>query len=758
MGKTIIKNPRMNFAYRAEFIDNEGVLLLSEKNKGLLTGELYIKILNEVKKKSCPVDELIRRLDGVATEFEIYHALELLRSKGYIVEDSPCLPDEVSAFWNSHGIYANVIVDKLPRNPVCLEAVKPMETGVFRDVFQDMGFKVTDQKGDAALVIVITDDYDRKELQEMNRWAIDTGRPWMIVKPVGVEFWIGPVFVPGKTGCWQCLKQRLDINRPVNTVYKQVKNTAFSPHLPVAAIDPVFKTAAALAAVETAKLIYYGNNENIIGKVVSFDTHHFKTEHHSLTRRPQCESCREKDFEIPHPAVVRLTPQNQSCVETGSGYRERPPEETIEAYRHHISPITGMVSKLEPYFPMNGAPVFNYSSGANMAFMSKSFHWLNNHIRAGNGGKGSNDLQARVGALCEGIERYGLCYHGDEFTISSTLAELGVDGIHPNTCMNFSEKQYREREDYNRSGIKAYMMTPVPFDPDRPVPWTPVYSINQSRFKYLPTGFCFAQFPFENDTQAFSYPDSNGCAAGNSVEEAMLQGFLELVERDAVAIWWYNRLKARCVDLESFDCPYFATLAAYYASIGRSLYVLDITSDLNIPTFAAVSHFPDRSKPDVVFGFGAHVDAAIGIERALTELNQVLPAACLSQGSRQYRTKDKPFLSWLKTATLENQPYLVPADTPGAKRATDYPRLCPATICDSLWYCIGQAEQQGLETLVCDLTRMDMDLKVVRVIVPGMRHFWQRFAPGRLYEIPVTLGLRETPLVEEEMNPIGLFL
>jgi ribosomal protein S12 methylthiotransferase accessory factor YcaO len=36
--------------------------------------------------------------------------------------------------------------------------------------------------------------------------------------------------------------------------------------------------------------------------------------------------------------------------------------------------------------------------------------------------------------------------------------------------------------------------------------------------------------------------DSNGCAAGNTIEEAVLQGFLELIERDAVAIWWYNRI------------------------------------------------------------------------------------------------------------------------------------------------------------------------------------------------------------------------
>jgi oxazoline/thiazoline synthase len=42
---------------------------------------------------------------------------------------------------------------------------------------------------------------------------------------------------------------------------------------------------------------------------------------------------------------------------------------------------------------------------------------------------------------------------------------------------------------------------------------------------------------------------------------------------------------------------------------------------------------------------------------------------------------------------------------------------------------------------------------VVRVIVPGLRHFYRRFAPGRLYDVPVQLGLLEKPLQEGELTP-----
>ena len=64
----------------------------------------------------------------------------------------------------------------------------------------------------------------------------------------------------------------------------------------------------------------------------------------------------------------------------------------------------------------------------------------------------------------------------------------------------------------------------------------------------------------------------------------------------------------------------------------------------------------------------------------------------------------------------------------------------------------------GLEMLVLDQTRPDIGLPVVRVIVPGLRHFWARLGPGRLYDVPVRLGLLDEPTPYEKLNPIPLFM
>jgi thiazole/oxazole-forming peptide maturase SagD family component len=50
---------------------------------------------------------------------------------------------------------------------------------------------------------------------------------------------------------------------------------------------------------------------------------------------------------------------------------------------------------------------------------------------------------------------------------------------------------------------------------------------------------CFFGYPAE-PSHDFCRANSNGLAAGSNLEEAILHGYLELIERDSVAVWWYN--------------------------------------------------------------------------------------------------------------------------------------------------------------------------------------------------------------------------
>src|SRR5207237_1382660 len=106
---------------------------------------------------------------------------------------------------------------------------------------------------------------------------------------------------------------------------------------------------------------------------------------------------------------------------------------------------------------------------------------------------------------------------------------------------------------------------------------------------WVPSQFCYYNYPAEPDHD-FYRAESNGCASGSTPEEAILQGFMELVERDACALWWYNRVRRPAIDLASFDDPFFRRARAFLRSRHRTLYALDLTGDLGIPVVVALSH------------------------------------------------------------------------------------------------------------------------------------------------------------------------
>ena len=204
-----------------------------------------------------------------------------------------------------------------------------------------------------------------------------------------------------------------------------------------------------------------------------------------------------------------------------------------------------------------------------------------------------------------------------------------------------------------------YSFVPVPFNPEMEIEWSPVWSLTRQETRYLPTAFCYFDVP-QPEGRPYCLGCSNGNAAGNTLEEAILQGFFELVERDSVAIWWYNRVQRPAVDLDSFQEPFLQRLQEYLGQHGREFWVIDLTADLKIPVFASISRRTDRSTEQIVLGFGAHLDPKVAVLRAVTEMNQMLTSPLLDDVTTEITdaTTDSETAEWLRTATIANQPYL----------------------------------------------------------------------------------------------------
>lgn len=731
-----------------QVVAGEAVYLVADTGVSVLNGALATALAPLLDGTRTEAD-VHQALPGVASE-RIERALRQLERGGMLARTARGVDHASAGYFEACGLDGDHALDALGAARVRVVGLGDVDVSAVSHAVHTAGLtSVTD---DETLLVVVTDEYTNSDLEEINAEALRSGRPWLLARTSGASLWIGPVFRPGRSACWQCLATRLHANQQALTYLRHCEDRSevigATTHLPIA--DSV---AAALIATEVVREVIGALTEAPAVRVL--DLMHATTETHELVRRPQCAACGDAELQARLMlAPVELHPRAK--VYTGDGgHRATTPEQMLATYRRQLSPITGVVTALVPAAGgFEGMHVF--VAGQNLARHSDDLSALRRGLRSLSAGKGKTEAQARASALGEGMERYSGVFRGDEPTRRASMSDLGEAAIDPRTAMLFSEQQYsssqtpRDRE----SVTSSFYAVPKRFDPDRPRDWSPAWSLTEQRTVWLPTAYLYFNAPIEDGS---SFADSNGNAGGTSAEDAVLQGFLELVERDAVSVWWYNRLRRPALDLDSFDDPYVTRMRIGYGALNREIWALDLTSDLGIPVVGAFSRRTDKHAEDIIIAFGAHLDPHVAMTRALSELNQFLgPATARADGS--YLGNDPEQVQWWRTATVANQPHLQPHAALVPTTSDLLPHLATDDLLEDVTLCHHIVEARGMHMIVADQTRPDIGLPVAKVIVPGMRHFWNRRAPGRLYDVPVQLGWSDTPTAEHDLNPIPIFI
>lgn len=496
--------------------------------------------------------------------------------------------------------------------------------------------------------------------------------------------------------------------------------------------------------------------------VTAFDTLSLQTRHHAVTRRPQCSSCGDPGLVRAHASAPVVLAEG--TTRSGADGRMLSPDAFLSAYGHLVSPLTGIVSDISSQ--RTGADSFFVcTAGHNFSLHGPSIRKKRGALRGQSAGKGDTLAEAQVGALGEAIERYSAVWQGDEPRIRASLGSLAAEGkpfVHPNEIQLFSERQYGRCAEQGSSG-PLYHTVPVRFDPDRSCDWTPVWSLTRQCTVYVPTGALYYRYPHDRG-RAFIRADSNGSAAGGNLTEAVFHGLLELIERDGVALWWYNRVARPEWLPGDTNLSHITEWRTAHARLGREAWILDITSDLGVPTAVAVSRLTGSLRypgEGILMGFGADPDPAAAAAKAMKEANQLLAAVDKALSDVPGRTRageDELMVNWWRTARLSDHPYLYPLSLTGSS-SSQAPSFPPDDVTSSQVDRLrSSVERHGMEVLIANQTRPDIGLPVAKVIVPGLRHFWPRYAPGRLYDVPVRLGWLKTPTFEEDLNPVGMFL
>ena len=740
--------------------------------------------------------DVLRLTDGSRTRQEIVSALQ---ESGYetltintklvnlayrflLVSAEHQLPTGHAALFSSMGITPRRAEACLGELKIFIDSISAHGDGarVVADTWAELGCgnaTVAEREADADAVIVLVDDYLQSELEALNQRFRERGQQWLPLKLSGVEGMAGPLLnLAGNDFCLECLRTNLRNNRELRGF---LGNNRAGAHI---ANERVFvpsiargRAADALLQLVRARLLGekqgetgapgIGMAENIGNYLLSGNTLNNTHTWHRVNKRTQCACCgdpRLRDNDRPPERVDLFAGSTEQPVFTSGGMKARSPLQTWNQYQHLVSPLTGVVTAILRSSPPDDSWMHVYWAGSNLAIINKNFRAYNNSLRTKSAGKGRSDMQAKVSALCEALERYSGVYDGNEIHRRARFVDFAEgEAVRPNDIMLFSDKQYAMRSEIAEKKYRFYTLPEADFDEQAEVEWTPLWSVSREKNVWLLSVQAYYSYSSEEMSlnKFMANPDSNGAASGNTLAEAFVQGFMELVERDAYAIWWYNRLAYPEVDIAAFDDPFLNQLVERYRTVyNRSVWVLDITHDFGIPVFVAVSERLDKKKRDLCVSAGAHFDPHIALLRAVCELNQYTSAVLFSSDDpASYSYFDPEYLHWWHTATLQREPYLLPDRNAAKTTAADYP-LTARTQAEEAQACIDAVHAKGMEVLVMDQTKPDVGLPVVKVLVPGMRHFWARFAPGRLYDVPVAMGKLSKPSKEEDLNPIPVFI
>ncbi len=333
-------------------------------------------------------------------------------------------------------------------------------------------------------------------------------------------------------------------------------------------------------------------------------------------------------------------------------------------------------------------------------------------------GKGATPLAAKVSAIMEGLERYSGEPLDREFTEGRFPELAGSDDPSVPAVLD-----------------PAVLILPEGADPDARIAWVNGFLIDDGSYdpenmdkndeetcRRKSIGCVDVLIPAD----AVCHPvpkkyhrlfrsGTNGLASGNTIEEAVYHGLCEVIERDAWSLAEASKSAGKVI--EDIDDPDINRLLDLFRNAGVDIILRDITSDIGVPTVAAVSDDIDLKDPALLcLGMGTHSSPKIAALRALTEVAQ--SRATQIHGAREDTTTAdvRKQIGYERTKRLNAMWF----DMTEKISFGDIKGCSHDDFLDEICETIQKLKAAGFSTvLFADLTRDDIKVPVVKVIIPG---------------------------------------
>jgi ribosomal protein S12 methylthiotransferase accessory factor len=275
------------------------------------------------------------------------------------------------------------------------------------------------------------------------------------------------------------------------------------------------------------------------------------------------------------------------------------------------------------------------------------------------------------------------------------------------------------------------------FHPDRAIPWLSGDDLGEGGRTWVPAEIVGMDYTLPKAPGLGCFLDgSTGLASGNHRLEAIVAGACEVIERDAVGLWFLRSASERArtrLRQETIADPDAKALLRRLGDRGMSVAIWDATSDVAVPVFLCrLREAPGngRSRLGAFWGAGCHTARAIALIRAVTEAAQsrltYIAGARDDLSKRRYGDPPGQELVDLARDLWERQA--------GGRRWSDVPSIATATLEGDVAALLARLADAGLRSVIAvDLSRPSVGLPVVRVVVPGLEgpHDHPRYRPSR---------------------------
>ncbi|MFE5486146.1 TOMM precursor leader peptide-binding protein [Streptomyces sp. NPDC056527] len=567
---------------------------------------------------------------------------------------------------------------------------------------------------------------------------------------------VGPWPAEGRTGCADCLRRRWQGVRSVGLregieLRGHTREAGSWPYRVPFAAQAVAALIARLAAAPR-------DDRRPFPDVWLVDLEKLTVRHHPLVPEPDCPGCG-----TPRPVtaesaalVLRPAPRYRPGVS-----RVLP----VDAYGIQVdafaNPHWGAVG------PSVVCDVTSPTTAATVGcFSSRSGDYLRETFWGGHAD--TYHASTRIGVL-EGLERFaGMRARGRALTLTASLDELGPNAVDP-----------RETGLYTDDFHRANPWVP-PFTSDRPVPWVWGWSLRDALPRPVPEVLAFYHKP--GIEHRFVQESSNGCASGGSLEEAVLSGLMEVLERDAFLLAWHGMQPLPEIDPESSADPRTRVMVDRMAMYGYRARFFDARITFPVPVVTAVAERFDGGPARMCFGAGASLDPEAALTAALCEIatDSVQLLQRFRRDEAAYRAMAEDFE---RITSLHDHPlvYAVPEmgrhadfllrpasapEPPERGRVADL-RWSRADgsgtdVRDDLIAAVDAVTSAGFDVVVVDQTvpeQRALGLHTVKVLVPGLLPLdfgWTRQRARHMPRMRTALreaGLRPDDLTEAELNP-----